>query len=257
MGAPRHDALYCLFVALGRTFNIPFLSPSQAAQPQVVRAARPPFRGWRVTWDLGCVHGCRVGRGILFAIRRYPLFLPMAPFGNLAHWGCPFLQRRCAIDPLQRICLGLGADGDSCSDPMGNSTSISRRLTNRGSERAELKRPQAATPSWIRSHRHPPCRACSCFPCRSRRTRFPTCCAAPRVKMISGFACDAMLVGYNWPFGAAIGRFMAVLSGLIVYGYLRSTLDINPRSAPARARSCRRRSCARPCPSIRARKALA
>ena len=33
---------------------------------------------------------------------------------------------------------GLGANGDSCSDPMGNSTSISRRLTNRCSERAEL-----------------------------------------------------------------------------------------------------------------------
>jgi ABC-type spermidine/putrescine transport system permease subunit I len=46
----------------------------------------------------------------------------------------------------------------------------------------------------------------------------------PKVKMISGFAYDAMLVGYNWPFGAAIGLFMAVLSGLIVYGYLRSTI---------------------------------
>lgn len=52
----------------------------------------------------------------------------------------------------------------------------------------------------------------------------PALLGGPKVKMISGFAYDAMLVGYNWPFGAAIGLFMAVLSGLIVYGYLRSTM---------------------------------
>ena len=51
----------------------------------------------------------------------------------------------------------------------------------------------------------------------------PALLGGPKVKMIAAFAYDAMLVGYNWPFGAAIGLFMALLSSLVVYGYLRST----------------------------------
>lgn len=50
----------------------------------------------------------------------------------------------------------------------------------------------------------------------------PALLGGSKVKTIAGFAYDAMLVGYNWPFGAAIGLFMAMLSGAIVYGYLRA-----------------------------------
>jgi len=49
----------------------------------------------------------------------------------------------------------------------------------------------------------------------------PALLGGSKVKTIAGFAYDAMLVGYNWPFGAAIGLFMALLSGTIVYGYLK------------------------------------
>src|SRR5262249_36756725 len=39
----------------------------------------------------------------------------------------------------------------------------------------------------------------------------PALLGGSKVKTIAGFAYDAMLVGYNWPFGAAIGLFMALL----------------------------------------------
>lgn len=49
----------------------------------------------------------------------------------------------------------------------------------------------------------------------------PALLGGTRVKMIAGLAYDAMLVGYNWPFGAAIGVFMAAISTAVVYAYLR------------------------------------
>lgn len=49
----------------------------------------------------------------------------------------------------------------------------------------------------------------------------PALLGGSRVKMIAGLAYDAMLVGSNWPFGSAIGIFMAVVSAGVVYGYLR------------------------------------
>ena len=50
----------------------------------------------------------------------------------------------------------------------------------------------------------------------------PALLGGPKVKMISALAYDAMLVGYNWPFGSAIGIVMIVVSTAIVYAYLRS-----------------------------------
>ncbi|MCG8546913.1 MAG: ABC transporter permease [Alphaproteobacteria bacterium] len=50
----------------------------------------------------------------------------------------------------------------------------------------------------------------------------PALLGGPKVKMISALAYDAMLVGYNWPFGSAIGIVMIVVSTAIVYAYLKS-----------------------------------
>lgn len=50
----------------------------------------------------------------------------------------------------------------------------------------------------------------------------PALLGGAKVKMIAALAYDAMLVGYNWPFGSAIGIFMGVVSGTIVYLYIRS-----------------------------------
>lgn len=49
----------------------------------------------------------------------------------------------------------------------------------------------------------------------------PALLGGAKVKMISALAYDAMLVGYNWPFGSAIGIVMIVVSSIIVYVYLR------------------------------------
>jgi ABC-type spermidine/putrescine transport system permease subunit I len=49
----------------------------------------------------------------------------------------------------------------------------------------------------------------------------PALLGGAKVKMISALAYDAMLVGYNWPFGSAIGIVMIVVSSVIVYAYLR------------------------------------
>jgi putative spermidine/putrescine transport system permease protein len=49
----------------------------------------------------------------------------------------------------------------------------------------------------------------------------PALLGGAKVKMISALAYDAMLVGYNWPFGSAIGIVMIVVSSVIVYVYLR------------------------------------
>lgn len=48
----------------------------------------------------------------------------------------------------------------------------------------------------------------------------PALLGGTRVKMIAALAYDAMLVGYNWPFGSAIGIFMATISTGVVYAYL-------------------------------------
>lgn len=50
----------------------------------------------------------------------------------------------------------------------------------------------------------------------------PALLGGSKVKMIAALAYDAMLVGYNWPFGSAIGIFMGVVSTLVIYFYLRS-----------------------------------
>ena len=49
----------------------------------------------------------------------------------------------------------------------------------------------------------------------------PALLGGAKVKMISAIAHDAMLVGYNWPFGSAVGIIMTVVSTLLIYGYLR------------------------------------
>lgn len=49
----------------------------------------------------------------------------------------------------------------------------------------------------------------------------PALLGGARVKMIAALAYDAMLVGYNWPFGAAIGIAMAAVSTTIVFFALR------------------------------------
>lgn len=54
----------------------------------------------------------------------------------------------------------------------------------------------------------------------------PALLGGTRVKMIAALAYDAMLVGYNWPFGSAIGIFMAAVSTGVVYAYLHF---LNPR----------------------------
>ena len=51
----------------------------------------------------------------------------------------------------------------------------------------------------------------------------PALLGGAKVKLIAALAYDAMLVGYNWPFGSAIGIFMGLVSGTVVYLYLRST----------------------------------
>lgn len=50
----------------------------------------------------------------------------------------------------------------------------------------------------------------------------PALLGGPKVKMISALAYDSMLVGYNWPFGSAIGIVMITVSTAIVYFYLKS-----------------------------------
>ncbi len=50
----------------------------------------------------------------------------------------------------------------------------------------------------------------------------PALLGGAKVKLIAALAYDAMLVGYNWPFGSAIGIFMGLVSGTIVYLYIRS-----------------------------------
>lgn len=50
----------------------------------------------------------------------------------------------------------------------------------------------------------------------------PALLGGAKVKMISALAYDSMLVGYNWPFGSAIGIVMIVVSSAIVYFYIRS-----------------------------------
>ncbi|MBO9354985.1 ABC transporter permease subunit [Bordetella petrii] len=49
----------------------------------------------------------------------------------------------------------------------------------------------------------------------------PALLGGAKVKMISAIAYDTMLVSYNWPFGSAIGMLMVVVSGALVFGYLR------------------------------------
>lgn len=49
----------------------------------------------------------------------------------------------------------------------------------------------------------------------------PALLGGAKVKMISALAYDSMLVGYNWPFGSAIGIVMIIVSSTIVYFYLR------------------------------------
>jgi putative spermidine/putrescine transport system permease protein len=51
----------------------------------------------------------------------------------------------------------------------------------------------------------------------------PALLGGAKVKLIAALAYDAMLVGFNWPFGSAIGIFMATISTMVVYLYLRST----------------------------------
>jgi|KBSSwiStaDraftv2_1062776.scaffolds.fasta_scaffold02754_4 putative spermidine/putrescine transport system permease protein len=51
----------------------------------------------------------------------------------------------------------------------------------------------------------------------------PALLGGTKVKLIAALAYDAMLVGYNWPFGSAIGIFMGLVSGTVVYLYLRTT----------------------------------
>jgi putative spermidine/putrescine transport system permease protein len=55
----------------------------------------------------------------------------------------------------------------------------------------------------------------------------PALLGGAKVKMISAIAYDTMLVSYNWPFGSAIGMLMVVVSGGLVFGYLR----LAPRGA--------------------------
>jgi putative spermidine/putrescine transport system permease protein len=50
----------------------------------------------------------------------------------------------------------------------------------------------------------------------------PALLGGAKVKMIAALAYDAMLVGYNWPFGAAIGIVMAAVATAIVFGALRA-----------------------------------
>ena len=50
----------------------------------------------------------------------------------------------------------------------------------------------------------------------------PALLGGTKVKMIAALAYDAMLVGYNWPFGSAIGVFMGLVSCSIVFLYIRS-----------------------------------
>src|SRR4029078_12027652 len=54
-----------------------------------------------------------------------------------------------------------------------------------------------------------------------------------KVKLIAALAYDAMLVGYNWPFGSAIGIFMGLVSGTVVYLYLRTTRRRGGARSPA------------------------
>ena len=51
----------------------------------------------------------------------------------------------------------------------------------------------------------------------------PALLGGTKVKLIAALAYDAMLVGYNWSFGSAIGIFMGLVSGTVVYLYLRTT----------------------------------
>jgi putative spermidine/putrescine transport system permease protein len=50
----------------------------------------------------------------------------------------------------------------------------------------------------------------------------PALLGGAKLKLIAALAYDAMLVGYNWPFGSAIGIFMGVVAGTVVYLYLRT-----------------------------------
>lgn len=50
----------------------------------------------------------------------------------------------------------------------------------------------------------------------------PALLGGAQVKMVSAIAYDAMLVSYNWPFGAAVGIIMVVVSTALIYSYLRS-----------------------------------
>ena len=50
----------------------------------------------------------------------------------------------------------------------------------------------------------------------------PALLGGAKVKLIAAIAYDAMLVGYNWPFGSAIGILMGLVSCSVVYFYLRS-----------------------------------
>ncbi len=59
----------------------------------------------------------------------------------------------------------------------------------------------------------------------------PALLGGAKVKLIAALAYDAMLVGYNWPFGSAIGIFMGLVSGTIVYLYIRS-VSRRGQSAP-------------------------
>jgi len=58
----------------------------------------------------------------------------------------------------------------------------------------------------------------------------PSLLGGTKVKMIAALAYDAMLVGYNWPFGSAIGIFMGLVSCTIVYLYIRSIGQRGSRS---------------------------
>lgn len=58
----------------------------------------------------------------------------------------------------------------------------------------------------------------------------PALLGGAKVKLIAALAYDSMLVGFNWPFGSAIGIFMAVISTLVVYLYLRSATRSEERA---------------------------
>ena len=55
----------------------------------------------------------------------------------------------------------------------------------------------------------------------------PALLGGAQVKMVSALAYDSMMVSYNWPFGAAVGIAMVVVSTVLVYAYLR----IAPKAA--------------------------